>query len=178
MVSRWFSGLRGGLILGLIALGVVVAVASAKQVTTGHAEIFGKQVNVPVDHRVEIFRHKKFVAVRFLCAGNLADFADLEVTNLENLPIRVTYERSNNGFRVSDEVKPHSDQFVAEGGHIQFTDPDVGIADLSHKYATLNIDWGVRQRGSNSCDVAVNTILHFPDGTPLNADHVPGSARK
>ena len=177
MVSRWFSGLRGGLILGLIALGVVVAVASAKQVTTGHSEISGKQVNVPVDQGVDIYRHKKFATVRFVCTGNLADFADLQVRNLENLPIRVTYERRD-GFRVSDEVPPHSDRFVDAGSHIEFTDPDVGIADLSHKYATLNIDWGSRQRGSNSCDVAVHTILHFPDGTPLNADHIPGSARK
>jgi hypothetical protein len=37
MVSHWFSGLRGGLILGLIALGAVAAGAAAKQVTTGHS---------------------------------------------------------------------------------------------------------------------------------------------
>ena len=67
MVSRWLSGLRGGLILGLIALGVVVAVASAKQATTGHAEISGKHGNVATGDGVDVFGHKSFARVRFIC---------------------------------------------------------------------------------------------------------------
>ena len=63
--------------------------------------------------------------------------------------------------RRSDVVKPGDSETFT------FNLADVGITDLSHKYATLNIDWGLR-RNNNSCDDAVHTNLHFPDGTPLN----------
>jgi len=158
MVSRWFSGLRGGLILGLIALGVVVAVASAKQVTTGHSEISGRSANVPNEREHRIFSHKNFASVEFGCLG--AQQANLQVHNLENRTIRATYVQF--GQRESLPVKPGDTE-----RKIHFTDPDVGITDLSHKYATLDIDWG-RRPENDSCDLAVHTILHFPDGTPLN----------
>jgi len=170
MVSRWFSGLRGGLILGLIALGVVVAVASAKQVTTGHAEISGAHGNFREGEGADVFRHKNFARARFICSTEVeSPYFKLQVTNLENRPIRVIYNEEI-GLPRSIKVKPHDSETV------QATLNDVGITDLIHKYATLDIDWGRRE--DDSCDFAVHTNLHFPDGTPLNADHIPGSGRK
>ena len=87
MVSRWFSGLRGGLILGLIALGLVVAVASAKQVTTGHAKISGTHGNVATDRGVDVFSHKSFARVRFVCQATAGSEAGLRITNLEARPL-------------------------------------------------------------------------------------------
>ena len=65
------------------------------------------------------------------------------------------------GNRNSDEIKPGDFESV------DFSDPDVGITDLSHKYVTIDLDWGDRSE-SQSYDYAVHSILHFPDGTPLN----------
>jgi hypothetical protein len=162
MVSRWLGGLRGGLIVCLIALGVAVAVANAKQVTTGHAEISGTHGNVGKGRGVDVFGHKNFARVRFICSeqGNAME-SGLRVTNLENTAIRFTYSMEVN-LRRSIKVKPHDSETVED-----FTLTDVGITDLSHKYATLDIDWGQRA-DDESCDFAVHTDLHFPDGTPVN----------
>jgi hypothetical protein len=129
--------------------------ADAKQVVTGHAEISGKAGHVSNQGEARIFSHKNFAVVDFRRFGGAT--AGIQVRNLENKTIRVTYD--DNG-RVSSPVKPGDTE------HFDFVDPDVGIADLSHKYATLNVDWGLR--ADDSCDFAVHTILHFPDGTPLN----------
>lgn len=123
---------------------------------TGHAEISGKAGHVSNQGEARIFSHKNFAIVDFRCFGGAT--AALQVRNLENQTIRVTYQ--DGGQRLSEPVKSGDTE------HIDFTDPEVGITDLSHKYATLNVDWGLRD--DDSCDFAVHTILHFPDGTPLN----------
>ena len=130
--------------------------ADAKQVVTGHTEISGKAAHVSNQGEVQIFSHKNFAVVDFRCFGGAG--AGLQVHNLEKKTIRVMHQ--DGGQRRSEPVEPGDTE------HIAFTDPDVEIADLSHKYATLNVDWGLRD--DDSCDVAVHTILHFPDGTPLN----------
>jgi hypothetical protein len=146
------------MVCSLVLLGVDVPVARATQAVTGHAEISGKQGHVADGQGEDIFSHKNFASARFECVGD-TDVARLEVTNLENRPIRLTYTDFN--ARVSEEIKPGA------RGSVEFTSTDVGIFDLSHKYATLDIDWGLRT-DDNSCDFAVHTVLHFPDGTPLN----------
>jgi len=160
-MNRWSVGLLAVLVVCLLAFFAVgVAAADAEQVVTGHAEISGKHGNVAEDQGAYIFSHKNFARVRFICRATSGFESDLTVTNLENKPIRVTFTEGAISRR-SDEVKPGDSETFT------FGQSDVGITDLSHKYATLNVDWGLR-RDEDSCDYAVHTILHFPDGTPLN----------
>ena len=139
------------LVVCLAAVLGPAAGADAKQVVTGHAEISGKAGHVSNQGEAQIFSHKNFPVVDFRCFGGAG--AGLQVHNLEKKTIRVTHQ---DGQRLSEPVEPGDTE------HIDFTDPDVGIADLSHKYATLNVDWGLRE--DDSCDFVVHTILHFPDG--------------
>ena len=174
-MTCWFVGLRGGLVVLVLAFfGVAVAAADAKQVVTGHAEISGKHGTLSGGDSAIIFAHKNFVRVEFICTNETDPIqTQLRITNLENKPLRVTYTLQAD-FRVSERVDPHDSETIS------FSDPDAGISDPSHKYATINIDWGRRLPlfENETCDYAVHTVLHFPDGTPLNADHIPGSARK
>ncbi|MFL5820562.1 MAG: hypothetical protein ACJ76S_07765 [Solirubrobacteraceae bacterium] len=166
MVSRWFVGLRGGVLVCLLAFfSVAVAAADAKQVVTGHAEISGAHGTLSGGDSAVVFAHKAFARVTLICTNETdAINTELRITNLENKPLRVTYTLSAD-FRVSDRVDPHDSKTIDE-----FSDPDVGISDPSHKYATMNINWGRRLplAENKTCDYAVHTILHFPDGTPLN----------
>jgi hypothetical protein len=157
--SRWPAQFFS-LLVFLMCFAVTASGADAKQVVTGHAEVSGTHGNVATDHGVDVFSHKNFARVRFICQATSGSEAGLRVTNLENKSIRVTYTE---GFtsRRSDVVKPGDSETFT------FNQTDVGITDLSHKYAPLNIDWGLR-RNDSSCDYAVHSILHFPNGTPLN----------
>ena len=184
MLSRWPVGRFGFVVFMAAFFAVAVTAADAKQLTIGHADIYGKNARLNLGERIPIFKHKNFATVDFICGsgggGQAPNAYELRVTNMTNHTLWVTY--TGPGTSNLRHARP-----IEGGGSSRIEnlrDPDVGLTDDRHKYATLDIDWGRQenedgsQGGREGCVLASHTILHFPDGTPLNADHIPGSARK
>lgn len=77
----------------------------AKQVVTGHAEISGKAGHVSNQGEARIFSHKNFAIVDFRCFGGAT--AALQVRNLENQTIRVTYQDGGQRLSQPGQVRRH-----------------------------------------------------------------------